>query len=360
MAEGGEKTEAATPRQRRRARERGQVAKSPELTSSLSLLALFLTLWLAAGRTGGILQNLMAECMGRADEYELDISSLYHYSIDWTLLIFNVLAPFFIVAIVVGLFSQLAQTGLVFSVEPIKPDISKINPGKGFQRMFSMKGAVELIKNILKLTVTGMVVYGILKNEFPYFTRFLGTDIVSSMHYSFGVALKIGIWSSVILLILAILDYLYQVYEFEKSIKMTKQELKDEYKTMEGDPLIKRALRERGRQIAMSRMMQRAKEADVLITNPTHYSVALYYDLGMNAPIVIAKGKGFIALKLREIAEENDTPIVHDPLLARALYHVELDDTIPAEYFRTVAEILAFISRQNERLKAKYSVAVPA
>lgn len=298
--------------------------------------------------------------MGRAHEIELDKSSLYQYSIDWTLVTFNVLVPFFMVAIIVGLFSQLAQTGLVFSTEPIKPDLSKINPGKGFQRLFSLKSTVELIKSILKLTITGLVVYTILKSEFPYFTRFLGTDIVSSMNYSFGVALKIGIWTSVILLILAILDYLYQVYEFEKSIKMTKQELKDEYKTMEGDPLIKRALRERGRQIAMSRMMQRAKEADVLITNPTHYSIALYYNLGMNAPIVIAKGKGFLALRLREIAEENDIPIVNDPLLARALYRVDIDETIPAEHFRAVAEILAFVSRQNERLKEKYSVAVPA
>lgn len=353
MAEGGEKTERATPRQRRRARERGQVAKSSDLTSALSLLALFLTLWLAAPRTANILRTLIQDTVGRADEYVLTLSSISTYGIQWTFAALNVLLPFFAVAVFVGLFTQFAQTGLVFSAESLKLNLSKLSPIKGFQRIFSVKGLVEMVKSLAKLAIIIVVVYGILKTEIVFFPQFINADLDSSFDYSFGVAIRIGLWSSVVLLILAILDYTYQVYEFEKSIKMSKQEVKDELKTLEGDPLIKQALRRRAREIAFSRMLDRAAEADVLITNPNHYSVAIVYELGMPAPRVTAKGVDYLALRMRDIARENNIAIVEDPPLARALYRIENDDFIPVEHFKAVAEILAFVARQDSRLRMK-------
>jgi len=360
MAEGGEKTERATPRQRRKARERGQTAKSAEVTSALSLLALFVTLWLMAPRTDNLLRTLAQTNIGFAHRIDVTMTSIATLNMNWILTALNVLAPFFFVAFFVGLLSQLAQTGILFSAEPLKPDFSRLNPVKGFQRIFSIRGLVELVKNLLKLVVVAVVVYAVLKAEFFFFPRFINTGIQSSFQYSFGIALKIGIWSSVILLILALLDYIYQVYEFEKGIMMTKQEVKDEFKTMEGDPLIKRALREKGREIAFTRMMKKAEAADVVITNPMEYAVALVYEIGMPAPIVVAKGKGLIALRIRRIAEENDIPIMVDPPLARALYRVELESFVPAEHFRAVAQVLAFLAKQSTRLREKIMSGVPA
>jgi flagellar biosynthetic protein FlhB len=353
LAEGGERTERATPRQRRKARERGQVARSNELTSALLLLALFVTLSAASDRTGGLFRALTLDTIGRADQLRLDQSTIMRYTAEWVAASLNILAPFFLVAIAVGLLTQVAQTGGIVSAHPLQPDLSRLNPVRGFQRLFSLRGFVELAKSLAKLAVVGIIVYVILKTEMFNFPGLIGASIESSFASSFGIALRIGIWTSVALLILAIFDYAYQVYEFEKGIRMTKQEVKDELKTEEGDPLIKRTLRERGRQIAFTRMMKRAAEADVVITNPTHYSVAILYEFGMTAPRVTAKGKGYIALKIREVARENGVPIVEDPPLARALYATEIDDYIPAEHFRAVAQILAFLARSNERIKAR-------
>ncbi len=353
MAEGGERTERATPRQRRRARERGQVAKSNEITSALSLLALFLTLWFAGSRTQGLMTGMVTETVGAADSILITDASISKYASDWILLTLSVLLPFFAAAVVIGLGTQVMQAGIVFSAHPLKPDLSRLDPVRGLKRIFSMRGLFELFKGLLKIVIVGAVVWAILRGEAYDFPRFLNTDITSSFMYSFALAVKIGVWTSAVLLILAILDYLYQHYEHEKSLMMTKQEVKDEFKTMEGDPLIRRHIRERGRQIAMARMMQEAAKADVLITNPEHYAVAVVYEIGMAAPRVVAKGKGFVALRLREIAKDNGISIIEDPPLARALYRVELGAEIPIEHFRAVAQILAFLARQDERLRRR-------
>lgn len=353
MAEGGDRTERATPRQRRRARERGQVAKSNEITSALSLLALFITLWVAGGRTQTLMTGMVLDTVGAADSIVITDASIAKYTTDWMLVGLNVLWPFFAAAVVIGLGTQVMQAGIVFSSHPLKPDLSRLDPIRGLKRIFSMRGLFELAKGLLKLAIVGTMVYAILKGEAYAFPRFLDTDVSSSFMYSFALAVRIGVWTSAVLLILAILDYLYQHYEHEKSLMMTKQEVKDEFKTMEGDPLIRRHIRERGRQIAMARMMQEAAKADVLITNPEHYAVAVVYEIGMTAPRVVAKGKGFVALRLREIAKENGVSIVEDPPLARALYKVELGGEIPIEHFRAVAQILAFLARQDERLRRR-------
>lgn len=353
MAEGGEKTEKATPRQRRRARERGQVAKSSEITSSLSLLALFLTLWLVSSRTQSLMTGIFRDTVGAAATINLTDASIAKHSADWILAAISVTLPFFIAAVVVGLGTQVMQTGIIFTAHPLKPDLSRLNPMKGLKRIFSMRGVFELFKGLMKIALVGTVVYMILRGEIYDFPRFLNTDVNSSFMYAFALAVKIGVWTSAVLLILAILDFMYQQYEHEKSLMMSKQEVKDEFKSMEGDPLIRRHLRERGRQIAMSRMMQEAAKADVLITNPEHYAVAIVYESGMSAPQVVAKGKGFVALKLKEIAKASGISIIEDPPLARALYRVELGEDIPVEHFRAVAQILAFLARQDERIRRR-------
>jgi len=245
------------------------------------------------------------------------------------------------------------QVGLVVSAHPLNPDINRLNPIKGFQRIFSMRALVDLVKNLLKLIVVAVVAGSVIAHAWPNMLTTIAMAPPHAVDLAQSYGLKIAVFCAGLLLILGILDYIYQRYEHEKSIRMSKQEVKDEYKNLEGDPLIKRRIREMGRSIIMRRMMEALKTADAVITNPTHYAVAVLYELDWPAPKIVAKGVDYMALRLIRYAEENNVPIYQQPSLAKALYSLELDQYIPANLFKAVARVLAHLSRFDRKLRRK-------
>ncbi len=245
------------------------------------------------------------------------------------------------------------QVGPMFAPEVIKMDISKISPMKGFARIFSMKSIMEFVKGILKIAIVSIVGLIIIKPYFGQIEHLVGLDIPYAMAEIKELVFKLLIGILVVLFIIAGLDLMYQRYEHMKKMRMTKQELKDEYKQSEGDPHVKARLKQLRQEKARARMMQAVPQSDVVITNPTHYSIALKYDPDKNdAPVVVAKGVDELALRIREIARENDVAIMANPPLARALYSsVDVDEAVPAEHYKAVAEVISYVFRLKGKLK---------
>jgi flagellar biosynthetic protein FlhB len=349
------RTEPATPRKRQRAREKGQVARSTELVHAVSLFLVFGTIQLSQGFMGKTIQAFARHMFDVAGEYPLDVSSvmgLVKISVTATLL---VMMPVLAVAVLAGFLSSVIQVGFVFATDPISPHLDRLNPVSGFKRLFSMRAMFDTAKNLLKLVIIALIVYGILRSEAAGLINLSDMSASDAFMYVFHIALRIGLTTSAVLLILAIFDLAYQRWEFEKTIKMTKQEVKDEMREQEGDPHIRRRVREFGRAIAFRRMMQKVKDADVVVTNPTEYAVALLYEVEFGAPRVVAKGRGYMAERIKREAQKWDIPIYEDRLLARALYKVEIDQVIPPKLFQAVAQVLAFLSRVDMRMRAKLS-----
>ncbi|MBW2599468.1 MAG: EscU/YscU/HrcU family type III secretion system export apparatus switch protein, partial [Deltaproteobacteria bacterium] len=316
----------ATPKKREEARKKGQVAKSRDAASVAVLLACLVFFWFGAS---GMFEKTMALARGlltQSAQFNVDCNNIQGLSISLVYKISALLFPLFLTAFSMALLVNYLQVGFVLSAESVQPKLSKIDPIKGFQKLFSIRSLVELAKNIFKISIVGFSVWGILI-------------------YIAGVAFKIVLMVCLALIILAILDYIYQKWEFEKNLKMTKQEVKDESRQTEGDPLVKARIRRLQRDMARKRMMASVPEADVVITNPTHLAVALRYDqTSVLAPKVVAKGAGFIAENIKDIARKNNVPIVNNKPLARVLYKsVDVDEIIPANLYRAVAEVLAFV-----------------
>lgn len=343
----GEKTEKPTLKKRRDARERGQVFRSVEINSAIVLLAGFTMLKIAIP---GIIDNLKkvyisflggSIILDQVFSYE----GLRKLSIDlgWSLVI--TIAPFMLVTLVVGLIANYVQVGFLFTTKTIVPKLNRINPLEGFKRIFSKRALVDFLKSIIKLVIIGSVVYTELKSGFSQINRWFIVDLWQGIPLIGNNAYTIALKISIILLILAILDYGYQWWQYEIDLKMTKQEVKDEYKLMEGDPQIRSRIRGKQRELGMQRMMQAIPKADVVITNPTHYAVALSYDPDKDdAPIVVAKGQGFLALRIKEVASRNNVVITENKPLAQALYRsTDVGQSIPSELFHAVAEVLAFV-----------------
>lgn len=346
--EAQEKTEKATPRKREEVRKRGQVAKSSEVSTAFILILVFILLNFMGQWILTRLENVYTATLSNsAAQGELSIHEVQWLFTTLSLEAATVVTPVMAMALVAGLLGNFIQIGFLFSTEPLKMKLERINPIRGFKRIFSLRSLVELIKSLIKITLIGSVVIILLMLRREELFRLAQMDIRQSLaliaKYTFQVGLAVG----VVLLFLALLDYLYQRYEFEKNIRMSKQELKEEHKRIEGDPLIRSKIRERQRQMAMRRMMQEVPLADVVVTNPTHYAVALKYEAKeMSAPKVMAKGTGYVALKIKEIAQEHDVPIVENKPLARTLYEqVEIGEEIPEHLFEIVAEILAYVYR---------------
>ena len=355
----GSKTEPATPRQRQRARQRGQVARSVELVSAFMLFAGLLSLFLLENYTGGKVVHFFQRTAGHADMIEVSPGTLPNLISDNVLALLAILTPYLLITSAVALMLNLVQVGLVISAQPLNPDLGRLNPLKGFQRIFSMKGLVELVKNLLKLLLVGMVAYGVISKMVPAIVTGIATPAFSAIDLAQLTGLRIALYCSALLLILAILDYVYQKFEFEKSIRMSKQEIKDEYKNQEGDPMIKRRIREMGRRFMMSRMFEQLETADAVITNPTHFAVAITFELEWPAPKVVAKGADYLALRMIRYAEELGIPVYQQPELARQLYRIELEEFIPGNLFKAVARILAHLSRHDAKLRRKLSGVKP-
>jgi len=340
-----EKTETATPKKRKKTREEGQTARSVEIPSVFVLLTGILFLYFS----GYISYNHLTDIMRHSFTIESIPDCNIHYVVSLlnTFIgrVFLFIIPLFISIFIIALISNFLQVGFVFSHKAITPKLSRLNIIKGFGRLFSSKSLVEFIKSILKLLIIGIVTYFVVKNEVERIPFLYHHSTWNILLYMCKVSFKIFIWTISIMIIMAVLDYLFQRWQFEEQIKMTKQEVKDESKQAEGDPQVKARIRSLQQQAARRRMMQDVPKADVVVTNPTHLALAIQYDaLSMNAPKIIAKGAGAVAERIRKVAQENDIPVVEDKELAQNLYKtVDIGDEIPVNLFKAVAELLAYV-----------------
>ena len=246
------------------------------------------------------------------------------------------------------------QVGAMWSVEPLAPKASKIDPIQGMKRMFSMQALQELAKSLAKMAIVGWVAFSTLKDEFPNFVPLIYQDRWAILSWLGSVSWKLTIRCCAVIIVIAVLDYIYQRWEFERKLRMSKQEVKDEYKQTEGDPMVKSRIRSIQREMARRRMMEEVPKADVVITNPEHLAVALRYNSSkMKAPKVVARGADRIALRIREVAKENGVAIVENRSLAQNLYKLELGEEIPSRLYQAVAEILAYVYRLKKgRMRA--------
>lgn len=340
-----EKTEKATPRKKREARNKGQVAKSAELPGALIVFFTFLALYTLGGMFEDRLYSLFTVAF---NEYMLWDVTMANVSVVFGQLIIQgilFVAPILAIAFILGIVGNYIQIGFLLSGEPLKMKLSKLNPIQGAKQIFSMRSLINLIKSILKVAIIGIVVWLNLWGARDQLLSLSLLPLEDVFRFAGGLTTRIGVQIGAVLVILAILDYIYQRYDYNKQLRMSKQEVKDEYKKTEGDPLIKSRIREKQRKLALSRMMQEVPKADVVITNPTHYAVALQYDATiMEEPRVIAKGVDYVALKIREVAEEHDIITMENRPLARALYErTEIGQSIPVDLFQAVAEVLAYV-----------------
>lgn len=347
----GEKTEKATPKKKQDTRKKGQVAKSQDINTALVLIAVFAVLNFAGcSILKGIvsLMNFSLNDLMLMELTEHNIKSIFIEILKQTAII---LSPILAAAMIAGVIANYIQVGVLFTTEPIKFKLEKINPLSGLKRMFSIRSIVELLKSILKITVIGIVTFAILWNKLEQILLLSQKSIGAALITIAKLTLQMGLVGSGALLFLALFDYLYQKYDYEKNIRMSKQDIKDEYKNVEGDPLIKSKIKQRQREMAMRRMMQDVPTADVVITNPTHYAICLKYDEDKyDAPYVVAKGVDFLAQKIKLIAKEHEVITVENRPLARALYsQVDVGDIVPEEFFKTVAEILAYVYRTKKQ-----------
>lgn len=346
-----ERTEKATPRRIQEARRKGQVAKSADLTGALLLLAMIALLYSIKDQFFLDLQRYMSRYFSEVARVQISGTSPLPVFNDATLFSFKLLAPFFGVALLVVLASSLAQVGFLFSTEALKPRGNMLNPMSGLQRMFSRRSLVELVKSILKFIIIGGITYFLIKANLGDLLLVFNLSPEGIYRSVIGFIITIAWWGALAYLALSVLDYMYQRYDYNKSLMMSKQEVKEEYRQTEGDPLVKSKQREMRRIISLNQIIREVPQSTVVVTNPTHLAVALRYQHGeMSAPVVLAKGAGWLAEQIKEIARGNKVPVVEDKEVARFLYQaVDIGQEIPLEIYQAVAQILAMVYR----LKAK-------
>ncbi|RMG63747.1 MAG: flagellar biosynthesis protein FlhB [Calditrichaeota bacterium] len=354
MADSTERTEQPTPKRLEEARQKGNVAKSVEVNAAVSLLLGLTLLYFMSGMFLKQFLLIMRTIFSGGYLTPLSPDNLRHYVLLGLERFGPALLIFLAGIMLVGLGISVLQVGFLFTWEPLQPKLEKINPAKGFKKiLFSRRSLEELVKNLLKLAVVLLIGYLSFRSLEDQLIPLMDQGVAQIGQFMARAAMSISLKIAGVFLLIAAADYAFQKYEHLQNLKMTRQEVKDEAKQQEGDPQIRSKIRARQMQMVRQRMMQQVPEADVVITNPTHYAVALKYEpQQMEAPRVVAKGKNFIALKIREIAEAHQVPIVEDPPLARALYQaVEVDQTIPAKFFQAVAEVLAYVYKlKNKRL----------
>lgn len=348
---GGEKTEPATAKKLRDAREEGKVAKSRELNSAMDLIALFLVLKVFISYVGkGFLEefsavyNKMPEIVkGNGQGMSIHAADqLFRMSIIDSI---KIMAPFLAVGVIVAFVVSIVQVGWKVSTKPMQPKLDKFNPISGFKRMFSKESVFELFKSILKIALIAYVAYSYVNKQKDNLFILYEIPLSQAIVLCGTIIIDTGLRISLVYLIVGILDWAYQKHRFNEEMKMTKQEVREEFKNTEGNPEIKSRQRSRMREASQRRMMQDVPKADVVITNPTHLSVAISYDSETaKAPVVLAKGEDYLAMKIREIAKENQIEIVENKPLARTLYAtVDVGQEIPPELYQAVAEVLAMV-----------------
>jgi len=345
-----DKTEPASPKRREEARKKGEVAKSKELAAVAVLCACTVYLFFAAKGISSELGMLMERTFSRIPSISASDMNIVEFSMQTLREFLLLILPIMILAFVVALGVNYLQVGFLWSVEALAPKASKIDPVQGLQRMFSVRSLSELAKSLAKLTIVGWVAFSTLKEAFPNFVPLIYQDRWAILSWLGLTSWKLTIRCCMVIAVLAILDYFYQRWEFERKLRMSKQELKDEYKQTEGDPMVKSRIRSIQREMARRRMMEEVPKADVVITNPTHLAIALLYaSAKMKAPKIVAKGADHIALRIRAVAEQSRVPVVENRPLAQNLYKLELGEEIPSRLYQAVAEILAYVYRLKKK-----------
>ena len=341
----GEKTEEPTSKKRADARKKGQVARSQELNSGFVLLVGFFGLKLLwdsiyvsiATYTTYVFTNL---------NQTVDTENILRIFIGMVMILAKTAFPIMIFIMLIGLVINFFQVGLNFNTESIEFNLDKLNPINGFGRIFSKRSLVELVKSFFKILVIGFFLYRFIHEQILAMPQFMFFDLTTSLTLVAEIIFRMAFIVIGVIMIMAVMDYGYQKWQTTQDLKMTKQEVKDEMKQTEGDPQIKGKIRQKQRQMAMARMMKEVPKADVIITNPTHYAVALSYEQGMVAPTVIAKGQDLVAQRIKEIGREARVPIIENKPLARTLFAaVQVGDSVPQELYQAVAEVLAYVYR---------------
>ena len=343
-----ERTEQATPRRREKAREKGDVPKSRELTSLFPVWTIFLYLLFGSALFTSLL-NYFGASLRRGVTMRLTETALMDVFRADAMQLGMMMLPLFMLILAGVLIVHFLQTGFLLSSVPLTPDLAKISPLQGIKRIFSINTLYETVKGIFKVVVLGAVLYFMLKKEVFNIPLLIDMDIRTIVDFSFVQIKKIIMISVLVLTVFAAVDYAFQRWQYSRNLKMTKQEVKEEYKEVEGSPLIKARLKSIQREMARRRMMQEVPRADVVITNPTHYAVALKYNFGkMGAPRVVAKGANLIAAKIKEIARQNGVPVFEDKPLARTLFStLDVNQEIPEAFYKAVAAILAQVYRMK-------------
>lgn len=345
-----EKTEEPTAQRREDFRKQGQVAQTKELSTVLMLFGATLLIWLLGRYFFGQFIELFTKSYG---DFIITAARNGDYK---TALLFSgqkiayVVLPVFGLVFIIGIASSLFQIGFLSTSETISPNFEKINPVNGLKRLFSLTSVVEGLKAVLKVCIIGFVVYTIIKTEILKSPFMINYTVEQLSQYFGDISFRLIFGVALAMTFLALFDYGFQRWELEKKMRMTKQEIKEEVKTREGDPHIKARIRRIQRELASKRMMTQVPKADVIITNPTHLSIALKYDANLPAPQVIAKGAGAVALRIRELAKEHNIPIVENKPLARTMFKtLKIGQVIPRELFNAVAEVLAYVYKLKRK-----------
>ena len=348
---GGEKTEPATDKKLEDARKEGQVAKSKELGQAFTLLALFIILKIWAGTIGHNFMNSFRINYSRMNEMTTLVNGQISVKDFCRLLNINItqmalmVAPVFLAGFIIAIVVEIFQVKWKPTAKPLQPKFSKINPISGFKRIFSVEKLLDLLKSLIKIFLLGYLAYSTIRGQFAVLFSLFDMELISAVKIIGDIAINLGLKISAFYIVIGFADYGYQKWKFSEDMKMTKQEVKDEWKNAEGDPAIKGRQRQRMQEASRRRMMQAVPSADVVITNPTHFAVAIKYDVTVfDAPYIVAKGEDFLAARIKERAAEAGVEIVENKPLARMLYYnVDLGSPIPPELYQTVAEILAVI-----------------
>lgn len=348
---GGEKTEPATQKKLDDARKEGQVAKSREIANGMGLLTLFLILRFFVGNIGIQLMEVFQNMYNRIPEIttfwrgympQADVAIVYKH---FMLRVLIIIAPILVVGVIVAFVCDVFQVKWKPTAKPLMPKLSKLNPINGFKKIFSVNSIVELVKSIAKILLIVYICYRYLQDKWPILFNLYDLELMVALQVIAKTVTDLGIRIAALYMIIAFADLIYQRVKFKNDMKMTKQEIKEEYKQQEGDPQVRGRIRQKMMEASRRRMMQDLPKADVVITNPTHYAVAIKYDPDVaDAPIVIAKGEDYLAARIKEVAKENHIEIVENKPLARMLYaNVDIGQAVPPELYQAVAEVLAFV-----------------
>ena len=352
----GEKTEKATPKKRRDERKKGNVFLSRDAVTAVSLIASFYGLKVFAPTIFTSTQDLIKSYIslaGTKETFTASDISITFVDLGWEFI--KCAMPLVLVSVLVAVIVTMAQTRMLFTMKSAAPKFNRINPLNGIKKMFSVRAIVELIKSLFKIIILLYIVYTVLIDEVTTLPALIDMNPLSAISRTGEIIMDVVLKSGIAFVFLAAADYLYQWWDYEKNMKMSKQEIKDEYKQIEGNPQIKGRQRNLQQQRSRQRMMQNVPEADVVIRNPTHFAVALKFDRDKDrAPRVVAKGMDQLALRIVKVAEENDVYVTEDRPLARALYDaVEVGDEIPEEFYKAIAKVLAFVYNLKEKNKKK-------